>query len=1152
MELNVKSAISHIRSIFLAFALIAQVLPVIACGQDDKNPPTPDPKEPIVQAASSEGLDAISQFKYPSNLKIELYAAEPDVANIVAFHRDYQGKMFVCESFRQEKGVEDNRKHAHWMDEELAAQTVQDRIDYIRKYIPDADTSYTENDDRIKLLEDTDGDGIADTSKVFSNKYNAIEMGTGAGVLSYRDKVYYTCIPDLFELQDKDNDGVAEIRKSLHTGYGVRFAFRGHDMHGLIVGPDGRLYFSIGDRGYNISPKIKDPASGAVFRCELDGSNLEVVCTGLRNPQELAFNEYGYLFTCDNNSDSGDKARWTELVEGGDSGWRMYYQYMTDRGPFNQESIWHPFNPDSPAYIIPPIENFSDGPSGLEYYPGTGFGEEFNGRFFLCDFRGDASRSGVRSFRSVPDGAFWKLEDDEQPLWNMLVTDIDFGSDGRLYASDWVFGWRGENKGRMYTFHDPTLINSSVVKQVEQLLREGLSKESTEALETLLSHADQRVRQEAQFELVARGDVKTLSDVAAKSEQSQLARIHAIWGLSQLARAAKKAGKDFDISFADSLMIDSDPQVVAAIASVAGELGCEGFQLAKLLTHENLRVRCNAAMSLGHVGTDAELDAVVKMLVENEDKDPMVRHGGIMAIKGIFERHQAPGSSPVTKLMLHESKSVQLATVVAMRKTIQSRIDNRFGHNDVASKTLASMLGSSKPKVVLEAARAIYDLPVDSAMPTLAALIEKVDTFADNDPVVRRVVGANVRLGVQASAKRLAKFACNSKVSSARRAEAVEALANWAAPSSNDILLHDWRPLDPKKRNVLDAQNAVQNSFTVLSVAKGAVSNAAILAAGKLGIKGIGNELEQVIWSTEKEDTIRAAALSSFAQLPDVPAATTKTVVQRLIEDFDSLPETLAGQAVAMVAPNDSAAGLELIKKVMNNGKQQTQQMALAELGNLRTIESNEYLISLLGKMKSDTKFASNLRLDVVMAARDRAENDIKAAYESYMESITKPNEKASVFFDSLVGGDHDAGSEVFYGKTEVSCVRCHRIDGTGGRVGPELSGIALQKDRQYLLEAIADPNKVIAEGYTQVKVMTIDGVMHTGIVKEENDKMLVLLDSNEKEIFIDQDDIEDRRAGLSSMPDDLIKELSPKELRDLVEFLSHRKTKPAKGAGHE
>ena len=150
-------------------------------------------------------------------------------------------------------------------------------------------------------------------------------------------------------------------------------------MHGLIVGPDGRLYFSIGDRGLNVTTKegkqLVNPSSGAVLRCDLDGSNLEMFATGLRNPQELAFDDHGNLFTGDNNSDSGDRARWVYVVEGGDTGWRMEYQYLPDRGPFNREKIWHPQNPDQPAYIVPPITNFADGPSGLAYYPGTGLPE---------------------------------------------------------------------------------------------------------------------------------------------------------------------------------------------------------------------------------------------------------------------------------------------------------------------------------------------------------------------------------------------------------------------------------------------------------------------------------------------------------------------------------------------------------------------------------------------------------------------------------------------------------------------------------------------------------------------------------------------------------------------------------------------------------
>src|SRR5262249_5946685 len=236
---------------------------------------------------------------------------------------------------RFEKGVPDTRGHMYWLDDDLACRSVADRIAmYGRQYPGQKPYLGFENyDDQIRLIWDSTGAGKADKSTVFSKGYNRPEDGLGAGVLARKGSVYYTNIPSLYRLKDTKGENVADVKEELSTGYGVRVQYLGHDLHGLRMGPDGKLYFSIGDRALNVKTKegkqLLNTECGAVLRCDLDGSNLEIVHTGLRNPQKLAFDDYGNLFTFDNNCDSGDSARWVYVVEGGDSGWRCGYQYAT-------------------------------------------------------------------------------------------------------------------------------------------------------------------------------------------------------------------------------------------------------------------------------------------------------------------------------------------------------------------------------------------------------------------------------------------------------------------------------------------------------------------------------------------------------------------------------------------------------------------------------------------------------------------------------------------------------------------------------------------------------------------------------------------------------------------------------------------------------
>ena len=148
-------------------------------------------------------------------------------------------------------------------------------------------------------------------------------------MLARHGKVWFTNIPSLWLLEEQPDGKVK--KNELLRGFGVRFNFTGHDFHGLALGHDGKIYFSIGDRGMHVKTReggvVDFPDEGAVYRSNPDGTELEIVHRGLRNPQELVFDEHGNLFTGDNDSDQSDMERLVYLVEGGDSGWRVGYQH---------------------------------------------------------------------------------------------------------------------------------------------------------------------------------------------------------------------------------------------------------------------------------------------------------------------------------------------------------------------------------------------------------------------------------------------------------------------------------------------------------------------------------------------------------------------------------------------------------------------------------------------------------------------------------------------------------------------------------------------------------------------------------------------------------------------------------------------------------
>src|SRR5438128_8584143 len=139
-------------------------------------------RAPKILPASDEAELAIKKFQVESGLKVDLWAAEPLLANPVAFNFDEKGRAYVCETYRLGAGVDDIRGIMDWLDEELACRTVEDRLAEMKRHLGDRFARYSEHSERVSRIEDRDGDGKADHATVFADGFSTPLDGSGAGV----------------------------------------------------------------------------------------------------------------------------------------------------------------------------------------------------------------------------------------------------------------------------------------------------------------------------------------------------------------------------------------------------------------------------------------------------------------------------------------------------------------------------------------------------------------------------------------------------------------------------------------------------------------------------------------------------------------------------------------------------------------------------------------------------------------------------------------------------------------------------------------------------------------------------------------------------------------------------------------------------------
>jgi quinoprotein glucose dehydrogenase len=1126
---------------------------------------------------TAPGEDTLARVQLAEkNLKVEVWAAEPLMMNPVCFCFDEKGRVYVAETNRLHTGVPDTRNHMNWLDEDLANRSTDDLLAMYKKHNFGGFEKYQ---DQVRLVWDSTGSGKADKSTVFAGGFSRPQDGLLAGLLARKGQVYVACIPELYVLKDTKSENKADEKKSLFTGFGPTAQFIGHDLHGLRMGPDGKLYFSMGDRGFNVTTmegrKLEYPNTGAVLRCDPDGSNLEVVHMGLRNPQEIAFDDYGNLFTFDNNSDSGDRARWVHIVEGGDSGWRGGYQYGTlyhtpdvpqgNRGAFNVEKLWHPQHEGQPAYIVPPLLNLGNGPAGMTHYPGIGLSDKYKDHFFCCDFTSDPGSSVIWSVAVKPKGAGFECMKPEPFVRGMVPTDCEFGPDGAFYWSDWISGWNTQNKGRIFRVTDPEAMKNPQVAEAKKLIAEGFEKKSIAELAKLLEFPHQQVRQEAQFELASRKPEEAMKAFVGvlKDSKNQLARLHAVWGLGMIARKDNIATHSLFAAVKDN-DLEVKRAVIEQLGRVVHRQGIMGGfdvddgevlkALNGLLSDPDDRVKAAAAVAYGKVGALRNLDVfpaselehfspLFDLLKANNDKDPYLRHAAVM---GLYHSARNPVDlANVWKVALEQQRvkydvpAVRMGVLLALRK-----------HK---SAKCAEFLADSEPRIVAEAARAVYDVRLGTdAMGTLAKFADKP---GQPDAISFRALSANYYLGTAEGASRVAVFAARQSEADYVRAFALKLLADWTKPPRRDPIT--GLTLDLPARDAKIAVDALTKAGAGIFAGSDVVRKEAAQTVAKLNAREFDSIMAAIVKDGKNPAGLRVTALYAVEALKTADLKELATFA--LTTDEPKL--RAAGRSVN--AKLDPAAVLKELPALLEDPKVSLaeKQGAFAILARFKSSEDADKLLGLWLDRLNEGKVPADLVLDVLDAAETRAATprlklfaQLKSAVDKYRGNQAgiangPKGDKLAPYAESLEGGDVESGRNIVLNNSAVYCQRCHKLDGQGGDVGPQLNGIAADKtkDRRYLLESVVFPNAKIAKGYETVVLTLADDRVISGIIKNEDKKQVKLVTPEAKELTILVEDIVSRRTGPSAMPDDLHKKLSRRELRDVVEFLSSLKEPPKK-----
>ena len=1035
--------------------------------------------------AQSSPQDSAAKLRPAEGFAATLWAAEPDVVNPTAIDVDSRGRVWVAEglNYRPTRNAKLPRK-------------------------PDAD--------KVKILVDTDGDGRADKVTVFADNVFPIPMGMAVEERWTKDgkyagaRVFLGNSPDLLVLEDTDGDDKADKRYPLLTGFGGIDS--DHGVHGPMLGPDGKLYFTHGDgcctvvdnkdvgpRNFNVTDRsgrhVWSDQLANTLRVDRDGKHFEILADRQRNNYETCLNSFGNEFTSDNDDDGNRGSRVIWVLDGG------HYGYRTPGSPRH-------WGEDVPG-IVPKLVGTGNGsPCGVALYEGGLLPAKYHGAVFEAE----AGPRVINAFPITREGAAFRtvhevvLSSDDP--WFRPV-DVCAMPDGSLLVADWYDAGVGghafsdQNTGRIFRLA-PKGAEAKTPKYDFATIP-GL----IEALKSPVVAA----RDAARRSLIERGAEAAglLETLFAEGTPEERARC--LWALAEIQgpAAAESALRDRDARIREQAVRilgrdnSRNGHVEYTTPEAKTELAASKHlkSLLPLADDPDAGVRRELILALRDLPT-AEAGEALKTLARNWDgQDRWYLEALGLALETREPAYVAElfDGSLYGDLGLPASGKAYKVALPPYFPADRNEAYIRTGTEPLPASTLTKTLGLA------------WRLRRPEALDLLARLVPELET-----PELQQAADDAV-----------------TQVSDPRAAATVAGLA--------------LKATDPLRRRAF-YQTLARRLDTTWN---GARSDPKVVEAIDKALADPATRADGIASAAATHEGRYAATLLGFAREAKAPAEVRVAAIEALgtirpPQARETLDALIAEARAAGHSNPAAEAAVRTLPKLGDARERLAGMLASADLPlglrreALRGYTRQDGGAGAVLAMAREGKLASDLRTEASTLLMGHPDWGIRQQAAAVLPILKPGSGRPLPSYLDLVNSSGDAakGREVFFRAGEASCATCHRVQGRGRWVGPDLSTIGAKGSKDELLRSILNPSAAIGYNFRSTVAALADGRVLTGLAVEDTPDRLVLKTADGGRVALKPSEVEERRTSDASlMPEGLAQAMSDADLVDLLAFLS-------------